>query len=86
MNNIEKQRFFEEFMHLPNNIQQEVIDFTHFIIKKQNNNFELYDENQSLINDIQFNIENSQIYEFLKEEEDLYSLADAKEIYKHEKR
>ena len=58
---------------LPEDKAEEISDFAEFIIKR-------YEEHQ-LTEGIQQLITNSQTFDFLKEEEDLYSEADLKEVY-----
>ncbi len=58
---------------LPEDKAEEISDFAEFIIKR-------YEKHQ-LTEGIQQLITNSQTFDFLKEEEDLYSEADLKEVY-----
>jgi hypothetical protein len=58
---------------LPDDKAQEISDFADFIIKR-------YDE-QILNEGIQELLSKGQTYEFLNDEEDLYSVADLKEVY-----
>jgi len=58
---------------LPQDKVQEVSDFADFILKK-------YDED-TLQKGLVKLMEDSKVFEFLKEEEDLYSLEDLKEKY-----
>jgi hypothetical protein len=57
---------------LPEEKAEEISDFADFIIKRY--------EEQRLIHGIQQLTSNSQTFDFLKDEEDLYSEADLKEI------
>ena len=57
---------------LPEEKAEEISDFADFIIKRY--------EEQHLIQGIQQLTSNSQVFDFLKDEEDLYSEADLKEI------
>jgi len=53
---------------------QEVNDFAGFVLKKL--------EDQTLLHGIQKLVEKGKPYEFLKEEEDIYTVEDLKERYK----
>jgi hypothetical protein len=57
---------------LPEEKAEEISDFADFIIKRY--------EEQRLIHGIQQLTSNSQTFDFLKDEEDLYSETDVKEI------
>ena len=57
---------------LPEDKAEEISDFADFIMKRY--------EEHSLIQGIQQLTANSQAFEFLKDEEDLYSEADLKEL------
>ena len=65
--------FIKNFQNFPPEIQQEIIDFAFYIEQKREKN---------LIKSMQTLAEESKCFEFLNNEEDLYSLADAKELYK----
>ncbi len=58
---------------LPNDKAIEIVDFAEFIIKKY--------EDQLLVNAIQQLNSESKSFEFLNEEEDLYTVSDIKEKY-----
>jgi hypothetical protein len=58
---------------LPEDKAEEISDFADFISKRY--------EEHNLIKGIQQLTSNSQTFEFLKDEEDLYSEADLKEVY-----
>jgi len=59
---------------LPQDKAEEILDFADFIIKRY--------EEQRLTDDIQQLTSTSQAFAFLnKEEEDIYSVADLKEVY-----
>lgn len=68
------QRTITALSKLPENKVNEVADFAEYILKK-------YDE-EILQQGIQKLSSNSKSFDFLKNEEDLYSLNDLKEIYK----
>ena len=67
------ERTIKAINQLPEDKAEEISDFADFIIKR-------YEEHQ-LIQGIQLLTSNSQAFSFLKHEEDLYSLADLKEVY-----
>ena len=58
---------------LPEDKAAEISDFAEFITKRY--------EEKGLINDIQQSVSTSQSFAFLKDEKDLYSVSDLKEIY-----
>ena len=58
---------------LPKEKAEEIFDFADFLIKRH--------EEKGLIKDIQNVLEESESFEFLKYEEDLYSVNDLKEKY-----
>ena len=68
------QRTLTILSKLPQDKAIEVVDFADFILKK-------YDD-QILQKGIEKLISNSQTFDFLKNEEDLYTLTDLKERYK----
>ncbi|MEX8548426.1 MAG: hypothetical protein V5804_12560 [Mucilaginibacter sp.] len=61
---------------LPQDKAEEISEFTNLIIKRY--------EEQKLTEGIQQIITNSQTFDFLNEEEDLYSESDLKEIYSND--
>ena len=63
---------------LPKEKASEIADFADYILKK-------HDE-ETLKGGIKKLTEKSKAYRFLKDDENLYSVADLKEIYKNEKR
>ena len=65
-----KEEFLSVFENLSTQEQEEVIDFTYFLITKQNNS----DSNKELNKEIQHLLSISSSFEFLSQEEDLYSL------------
>jgi len=67
-------RTFNTLSKLPPDKVKEVSDFADYILKK-------YDE-EILQKGIEKLVSNSKVYDFLKDEEDLYSFEDLKEIYK----
>ena len=67
------ERTIKAINQLPEDKAEEISDFVDFIIKR-------YEEHQ-LIKGIQQLTSKSQTFSFLKDEEDLYSLADLKEVY-----
>lgn len=66
--------FFEEFEGFSEEIKQKVIDFAHYLNSSK--------EEMSLMKVIQEFSSRSETLEFLNDEEDLYTLEDAKEIFK----
>lgn len=62
---------------LPEDKAVEISDFAEFIIKRY--------EEQRLTEGIQNLTSNSQTFDFLAEEEEIYSLADLKEVYNEER-
>ncbi len=72
-----KQTIIERTTHainqLPLNKAEEIADFVDFIIKRY--------EEQLLTQGIQQLASESQTFDFLNEEEDLYSVSDLKEVY-----
>ncbi len=67
------ERTIKAINQLPEDKAEEIYDFVDFITKR-------YEEHQ-LIKGIQQLTSNSQPFSFLKDEEDLYSVADLKEVY-----
>ena len=65
-----KEEFLSVFENLSTQEQEEVIDFTYFLKTKQNNS----DSNKELNKEIQHLLSISSSFEFLSQEEDLYSL------------
>lgn len=72
-----KQTIIERTIHainqLPLNKAEEIADFVDFIIKRY--------EEQQLTQGIQQLFAEGQTFDFLNEEEDLYSVSDLKEVY-----
>jgi hypothetical protein len=68
------QRTLTAISKLPQDKAIEIADFAEFILQK-------YDD-QILQNGVQKLISDSKTFEFLKDEEDIYSLSDLKERYK----
>lgn len=72
-----KQTIIERTIHainqLPLNKAEEIADFVDFIIKRY--------EEQQLTQGIQQLAAEGQTFDFLNEEEDLYSVSDLKEVY-----
>lgn len=72
-----KQTIIERTTHainqLPLNKAEEIADFVDFIIKRY--------EKQLLTQGIQHLASEGQTFDFLNEEEDLYSVSDLKEVY-----
>lgn len=66
-------RTFNTLSKLPPDKVKEVSDFADYILKK-------YDE-EILQKGIEKLVNNSKVYDFLKEEEDIYSFEDLKETY-----
>jgi hypothetical protein len=67
------ERTIKVINQLPEDKAEEISDFADFIIKRY--------EEQRLIEGIQQLTSNSQTFDFLKDDEDLYSEADLKELY-----
>ncbi len=67
------ERTIEAINRLPENKAEEISDFADFVIKRY--------EEQQLTEELQYIITNSKAFEFLHNEEDLYSEADIKEKY-----
>ncbi len=67
------ERTLKAINQLPDDKAEEISDFADFVIKR-------YEEHQ-LLNDIQTLTTDSKAFDFLKSEEELYSLSDLKEIY-----
>jgi len=67
------ERMVEVINRLPNNKAEEIADFADFVIKRH--------EDYLLAEGLQHVIASSKTFEFLQEEEDLYSVADIKEKY-----
>ncbi len=67
------ERTIKAINQLPEDKAEEISDFVDFITKR-------YEEHQ-LIKGIQQLTSNSQPFSFLEDEEDLYSVADLKEVY-----
>lgn len=70
-------RTVETLQQLPENKIVEVAEFAEFLLKKQ--------EEQMLQKGIEILVSESETFDFLKEEENLYTLEDLKERY-HEER
>ncbi len=72
-----KQTIIERTIHainqLPLNRAEEIADFVDFIIKRY--------EEQQLTQGIQVLASEGQTFDFLNQEEDLYSVSDLKEVY-----
>ncbi|GGM94272.1 hypothetical protein GCM10010967_29380 [Dyadobacter beijingensis] len=66
-------RTLEAINQLPVDKAEEISDFADFVRKRH--------EEQQLTQGIQLLIENSTAFDFLKDEEDVYTLADLKEVY-----
>jgi len=66
-------RTVKSLSKLPNDKVQEVSDFTDYILKKY--------EEETLLNGIQNLVSDSNAFQFLKDEEDLYSEDDLKEKF-----
>jgi hypothetical protein len=66
-------RTVEIINQLPEDKAMEISDFADFLIKRY--------EDQVLVRDIQNTISESHSLDFLKNEEDLYSESDLKEVY-----
>ena len=58
---------------LPEDKAEEISDFANFIIKRY--------EEQSLTNELQQMVSESEAFNFLNYEEDIYSIKDLKEVY-----
>ena len=58
---------------LPEDKAEEISDFANFIIKRY--------EEQSLTNELQQMVSESEAFDFLNNEEDIYSIKDLKEVY-----
>ena len=67
------ERTIKVINQLPEDKAQEISDFADFVSKR-------YEEHQ-LTQGIQKLIANSKTFDFLNDEEDLYSVADLKEVY-----
>jgi antirestriction protein len=67
------ERTIKAINQLPENKAEEISDFADFIMKR-------YEEDQ-LIKGIQNMTSSSQAFDFLHNEEELYSVADLKEVY-----
>ena len=67
------ERTIKALNQLPEDKAQEIFDFVDFIIKR-------YEEHQ-FTEGIQQIISKNEAFNFLNEEEDLYSLSDLKEVY-----
>ena len=67
------ERTLKVINQLPEDKAEEISDFADFVFKR-------YEENE-LTNGIQKMVSESQAFDFLNNEEDIYSLADLKEIY-----
>ena len=67
------ERTIKAINQLPEDKAEEISDFADFIIKR-------YEEHQ-LIQGIRQLTSNSQTFSFLNDEEDMYSVADLKEVY-----
>jgi len=67
------ERTLKAINHLPEDKAEEISDFADFVFKRY--------EEQVLIHGIQKITSESQSFEFLNNEEDIYSIADLKEVY-----
>lgn len=67
------ERTLKAISQLPENKAEEISDFADFVIKRH--------EDHKLTEAIQQLTSNSQSFNFLETEEDLYSLTDLKEVY-----
>ena len=67
------ERMLKAIDQLPDDKAEEISDFADFVFKR-------YEENQ-LTNGIQKMISHGQAFDFLQSEEDIYSIADLKEVY-----
>ena len=67
------ERMLKAINQLPDDKAEEISDFADFVFKR-------YEENQ-LTNGIQKMTSDSQAFDFLQSEEDIYSIADLKEVY-----
>lgn len=67
------ERTLKAINQLPNDKAEEISDFADFVMKRY--------EEQLLTHDIQTLTANSNAFEFLNKEEDLYSLKDLKKVY-----
>ena len=67
------ERTVKAINHLPEDKAKEISDFAEFTMKQY--------EDQILTNSIAELTANSKVFDFLKEEEDVYTEADIKEIY-----
>jgi hypothetical protein len=67
------ERTLKAINQLPEDKAEEISDFADFVYKRY--------EEQELTNGIQKLTSESQVFEFLNNEEDIYSVADLKEVY-----
>lgn len=67
------ERTLKAINNLPEDKAEEISDFADFIFKRY--------EEQELTNDIQKLTSQSQAFDFLNNEVDIYSMADLKEVY-----
>lgn len=67
------ERTLKVINQLPEDKAQEISDFADFVFKRY--------EEQELTNGIQKLASESHVFEFLHNEDDLYSIADLKEVY-----
>ena len=67
------ERMLKAINQLPDDKAEEISDFADFVFKR-------YEESQ-LTNGIQKMTSDSQAFDFLQSEEDIYSIADLKEVY-----
>lgn len=67
------ERTVQAINQLPNDKAEEISDFADFITKKY--------EEQLITESIQHLVSESNSYSFLKDEEDLYSIGDLKQLY-----
>ena len=67
------ERMLKAINQLPDDKAEEISDFADFVFKR-------HEENQ-LTNGIQKMTSDSQAFDFLQSEEDIYSIADLKEVY-----
>nr|WP_295930625.1 hypothetical protein [uncultured Dyadobacter sp.] len=66
-------RTIDAINHLPVDKAEEISDFADFVRKRH--------EEQQLTEGIQKLVEDNSAFDFLKDEEEIYSLADLKEVY-----
>ncbi|WP_352420939.1 DUF2281 domain-containing protein [Proteiniphilum sp.] len=67
------QKAVSSLSKLPQSKVEEVIDFAEFLLQKQ--------ENTEIQEIIYSTVSDQDVFDFLREEEDIYHLSDAKELY-----